>query len=293
MYSGYYCKKCKMIPIIKTNIINNEKMNFLIKCECNFQSLTIEQMNKNYYVKNIALKNIINKKIIENTQNGNENESTLFPNLDEFLKKLRNNIKLLPIIKNKFINFINSKLKEAENLFEKAKKIYEIFEKTFLIFINSYEKLKINYSSIKNIEINIYDKMEIIEEKIFGDLLDKSNFDIHNIKNYIYETLPIKPFEEHLELISTLGTDCYMSHILKLSNQYILAKIFQSLGIFSVKDLKFILEISTPDIIGYDINKEKNIICLYPHSIKILPEFSNDKIQYFINQHINQTFTSK
>ena len=137
MFSGYYCKKCKMIPIIKGNIIHNEKMNFLIKCECAFQNLTIEQMNKKYYVENIELKSIINKKIIENT---NENESTLFPKLEKFLKKLRSNIKLLPIIKNNFINFINSIVKEAENIFEKAIKICEIFEKTLLIFINLMKK---------------------------------------------------------------------------------------------------------------------------------------------------------
>ena len=135
--------------------------------------------------------------------------------------------------------------------------------------------------------------MRIIEENNFENLLDKSKFNIQNIKDYIYETLPIKPFEEHLEFISELGRDCSISHISKLSNQYILAQNFNSLGIFFVNDLEFILKISTPKIIAYDINKKKNIICLYPHYIKILPEFTNDKIQSFINRPKSQNFISQ
>ena len=64
MYNGYYCKKCKIIPFIKPNISENYEMKFIIRCKCNLDYLTLEQMNKRYYSKNINNKDIINEKFV-------------------------------------------------------------------------------------------------------------------------------------------------------------------------------------------------------------------------------------
>ena len=66
MYSGYICKKCKIIPLIRTNLYNKD-INFTVKCKCkrNTYHLSYEKLNKDYYSKNIEQKNIINVKITE------------------------------------------------------------------------------------------------------------------------------------------------------------------------------------------------------------------------------------
>ena len=74
MYKKYYCKKCKNIPLIKTKIFDND-MKFMVKCKCNFNYLTLNQLNKNYYLKNINKKYIKNEKI--------------------FVKDIENNVELL------------------------------------------------------------------------------------------------------------------------------------------------------------------------------------------------------
>ena len=66
MYSGYFCRKCKNIPLIKISFDDNKKMRLLTKCKCNIKQLTLEEINKLYYSKNINHKLIINnKKTIE------------------------------------------------------------------------------------------------------------------------------------------------------------------------------------------------------------------------------------
>ena len=279
MYSGYFCRNCKMIPIIKGNIINNNKMKFNVKCHCNFESLTFEQINKKYYLKNIETQNIINEKIIEI-----EKDNELIPKINSFLIIIRNNINLLPIIKQKLIQIIKEMLKEIEELFDKAKIINENFEKTLLILINSYETLKLNDSNFINLQININNEMKKIKEN-FLDEINTNNFSFKKIKDLIIKTLPVKPRENHLQYfdcVSTIEMD-RKPHILKLSNEYLLIKNDESIDLFSIQDLKIIAEIPSPFIIKFDINEQKNIFCLYPEYLEILPEISNNQIKSLTN----------
>ena len=65
MFSGFYCKKCNIIPLIRLNILDNKNFNFTVKCKCNTKFLNYDKLYNNYYSKNIEQKNIINEKIIE------------------------------------------------------------------------------------------------------------------------------------------------------------------------------------------------------------------------------------
>ena len=53
MYSGYYCKKCKIIPFIKANITEKNDIKIIVKCKCHCNYLNTKEINKNYYSKNI------------------------------------------------------------------------------------------------------------------------------------------------------------------------------------------------------------------------------------------------
>ena len=62
MFSGFYCKKCNVIPLIRLNIFDKKNINFTAKCKCNTKFLTYDKLYNNYYSKNIEQKKIINEK---------------------------------------------------------------------------------------------------------------------------------------------------------------------------------------------------------------------------------------
>ena len=149
MYTGYYCKKCKIIPLIKSTITDNKELQFILKCKCNINCITLEEINKKYFTKNIEKKHIINELLIDDI----ETDDSLLLKIKEILSKIKNNNKQLLIIKNKIINFLCQKMKEIEYLYDKTIKINENLEKLILTLIKSYETINSNYSNIKILNI--------------------------------------------------------------------------------------------------------------------------------------------
>ena len=149
MYTGYYCKKCKIIPLIKSTITDNKELQFILKCKCNINCITLEEINKKYFTKNIEKKHIINELLIDDI----ETDDSLLLKIKEILSKIKNNNKQLLIIKNKIINFLCQKMKEIEYLYDKTIKINENLEILILTLIKSYETINSNYSNIKILNI--------------------------------------------------------------------------------------------------------------------------------------------
>ena len=274
MYTGYYCKKCKIIPLIKLNKTDNKDIKYMVKCKCNINYLSFEEIHKKYYIKNLDPKYIINEKLI----NDIENDDSLLLKIKEIITKIKNNNKQLLLMKNTILNFFNEKMKEIEYLYNKTIKINENLEKLILILIKSYEYLNFNYSNIKNIKyqtnINLLDinnKYPLIDERIF-------NKSIQNSIDLLDEILPNAKEElEELEKKSN-GFQNYVKDLKTNNNQLFLQSI-DSIYIYLINDLNSYVEISLPSIIKFDIDKQNNIICLFPDCIKIFSEINYEQIK--------------
>ena len=273
MYTGYYCKKCKIIPLIKLNITNNQDIKYMVKCKCNINYLTFEEINKKYYMKNIEQKNIINEKLLDDI----EDEDSSLLKIKEILSRIENNNKQLSIIKNEIFNFLNEKMEEIEYLYDKTIKINENLEKLILTLINSYECLNSNYSNIKNIKYQTDIDFIDLNDDIFP-VIDEKKFykSIQDSIDLIDKILPT-PYEE-LENISELCP--FLSKELKLyNNELLFLQTDDSICIYPLNDLKLYAEISLPSIIKFDIDNQNNIICLFPDYIKIFPNVNYEQIK--------------
>ena len=290
MYNGYYCKQCKNIPIIKANL-DVKKLKFNIKCKCNIDYLTFNQMNKKYYSGNIELKNIINNE--KTNENINKDKNNIINRMNEIIDKIKINNNSIPIIKNMFIKFLNSQIKIINNLFELLNNINKDYEKFALILIKSYECLNSNYSINKNIDINLYEKLKTINIDDSKTMLDKKGFNAISIfTKKIYELIPIDLNFEQVKYMNKGGYTDYK--ILKISNKYLLSGInnhkYQYLYIISMNNLENIVKINSPSLIYIDLDKQKNILCLHSKNIKILPKINNNQIEQFQKEYNNNNY---
>ena len=119
MYSGYYCKKCKNIPIIKMILMKDYKLKYILKCKCNMKILSPEQINKFYYSENI------DKKVIRNKKEISENNDLLIEELKSNIDIVKQNNETLLFLKSKIIEYINLKIKDLEKICCKIQKINE------------------------------------------------------------------------------------------------------------------------------------------------------------------------
>ena len=184
MFSGFYCKKCNIIPLIRYNILDKENFNFTVKCKCNNKSLTYDKLYYNYYSKNIEQKTIINTKIVEEII---EDKEPILQKIEEFVNTLRYNNDKLMGLKNKFIGYMNSFINEIKYFINKLININENIEKASLIFIDSYKIINTNYSNITNIHFILDNKINKIDENDINTLFIKNNCceTIKNIKEFI------------------------------------------------------------------------------------------------------------
>ena len=278
MYTGYYCKKCKMIPLIKFNISFNKDIKYMIKCKCHLNYLKLEEINKLYFTKNIEQKDIFNEKLIDEI----ENDDSLLLKVKEVISKIRNNNKQLLILKNDIIYFLKEKMKKIENMYDKAIKINENLEKLILILIDSYECLNSNYSNIKNIKYQTKINFEKINDEHYS-LIDESAFDesIQDSINLIDKYLPIP--KDELENISKLCSSS--SKDIKIyNNELLFLKTENSIIIYPTKDLKPYAKINLSSLITFDIDKHNNILFLFPECIKIFSCISYEQIKPLIKE---------
>lgn len=153
MYSGYYCKKCKNIPIIKMILKKDYKLNYILKCKCNMKILSPEQINKFYYSENI------DKEVIKNKKEISENNDLLIEELKSNIDIVKHNNETLLYLKNEIIRYINLKIKDLEKTCYKIQKINENYMHFAKILKNAYETFPSNYSNLMNIN-NIFNEEE-------------------------------------------------------------------------------------------------------------------------------------
>ena len=275
MFSGFYCKKCNIIPLIRLNIIDNKNINFTVKCKCNTKFLTYDKLYNNYYSKNIEQKTIINEKILEELK---EDKEPILMKIEEIVSTIRNNNEKLIKIKNKFIDYMNSFIDKINNSINNLMSINENIEKISLIFIDSYKIISANYSNITNIHFILDNEINKMDEKDINNLFIEYNCNktINNIREYIKQYIQVN---QQLKLFSEVEVRHIFDTII-LSNELLLIYGKKYIYFFSINDLKIIGKIKSYSLINIDKTQKNNILCLFPDSIKIYPEITYDHINF-------------
>ena len=286
MFSGFYCKKCNIIPLIRPNILDNKNINFIVKCKCNTKFLTYDKLYNNYYSKNIEQETIINTKILEQIKEIKENKEFILQKIEEILNTIRYNNDKLIRFKNKFIDYMNSFINEINNSINKLMNINETIEKASLILIDSYKTISTNFSNITNIHFILDNEINKIDENDINNLFIKNNFNktIEKIKEYIDRHIGTN---QQLQYFSEVEVDDIFDIII-YSNELLLMQGKKYLYFFSIKDLKIIGKFKNEFLININKTQKNNILCLFPDCIKIYPELTYNQINSLKIENYNK-----
>ena len=87
-YNGYYCIKCKYIPLIQI-IPKNENLFILSLCHCNRSLQQLEIFHKNFYQNKIPLNNICKSSLINiNKEIKDDDISLIYKKFNEIKDKI-------------------------------------------------------------------------------------------------------------------------------------------------------------------------------------------------------------
>ena len=277
-YSGYFCSKCKYIPLIKI-ISKDNNIKVFSSCKCHKQYENIESFLNNKSKKDIIDKSKINKESPYNYHNKISFEKST---LDSIIQKFnKEKIKIIEegiIIKNQLIELFQKKIEEVNKMYlkysEKNNKIFLIIEQ----LIRSYESLKENKSNILNIlnncklkkiyRINYFENYINLEsltksiENYFCNEYIISNLDssdcLENIYSY-YSKNKIKEFIELNNEICAFISECDNKISLLDFNQF--QKEFYTFKAYN-QNIAYIIKSSMNNVISIG---DANIIKIWPN----------------------------
>ena len=277
-YSGYFCSKCKYIPLIKIiSKYNNIKV--FSSCKCHKQYENLESFLKNKYKKDIIDKSKINKESPYNYHNKISFEKSTLDSIiqkfnEEKIKIIEEGIK----IKNQLIELFQKKIEEVNKMYlkysEKNNKIFLIIEQ----LIRSYESLKENKSNILNIlnncklkkinRINYFENYINLEsltksiENYFCNEYIISNLDssdcLENLYSY-YSENKIKEFVELNNEICAFISECDNKISLLDFNQF--PEEFYTFKAYN-QNIAYIIKSSMNNVISIG---DANIIKIWPN----------------------------
>ena len=277
-YSGYFCSKCKYIPLMKM-ISKDNNIKVFSSCKCHKQYENIESFLKNKSKKDIIDKSKINKESPYNYHNKiSFDKSTLDSIIQKFneekIKIIEEGIK----IKNQLNELFQKKIEEVNKMYlkysEKNNKIFLIIEQ----LIRSYESLKENKSNILNIlnncklkkiyRINYFENYINLEsltksiENYFCNEYIISNLDssdcLENIYSY-YSKNKIKEFIELNNEICAFISECDNKISLLDFNQF--QKEFYTFKAYN-QNIAYIIKSSMNNVISIG---DANIIKIWPN----------------------------
>ena len=277
-YSGYFCSKCKYIPLIKIiSKYNNIKV--FSSCKCHKQYENLESFLNNKSKKDIIDKSKINKESPYNYHNKISFEKSTLDSIiqifnEEKIKIIEEGIK----IKNQLIELFQKKIEEVNKMYlkysEKNNKIFLILDQ----LIRSYESLKENKSNILNIlnncklkkinRINYFENYINLEsltksiENYFCNEYIISNLDssdcLENIYSY-YSKNKIKEFIELNNEICAFISECDNKISLLDFNQF--QKEFYTFKAYN-QNIAYIIKSSMNNVISIG---DANIIKIWPN----------------------------
>ena len=277
-YSGYFCSKCKYIPLIKIiSKYNNIKV--FSSCKCHKQYENLESFLNNKSKKAIIDKSKINKESPYNYHNKiSFDKSTLDSIIQKFneekIKIIEEGIK----IKNQLIELFQKKIEEVNKMYlkysEKNNKIFLILDQ----LIRSYESLKENKSNILNIlnnckfqkiyRINYFENYINLEsltksiENYFCNEYIISNLDSSDCLENIYSYYSKNKITEFIELnneICAFISECDNKISLLDFNQF--QKEFYTFKAYN-QNIAYIIKSSMNNVISIG---DANIIKIWPN----------------------------
>ena len=145
-YSGYFCSKCKQIPLFQIIYQKNE-IKIFSACKCHKQYESIDSFIKNKYKKDILDMNISKESLlISNSIDGINQESKF--NIEKIIKEFNNSkekmIESANKVKNEIYLIYQKKIEEINVIYDKYisnnNKIIFLLEK----LLDSYQKFKDN-----------------------------------------------------------------------------------------------------------------------------------------------------
>jgi hypothetical protein len=193
-YLGYFCQKCKSIPLIQI-LVKETPTKIFNACKCYKKYEKISIFLKNKSLKNEIDINEISKESINTLNNFDQNSEKNIIDINEIKNKFNKAKKDLLFnsneLKNKLIKLYEDKIKEVKEMYNnyisRNNLIIEVIEK----IIKSYELIKDNPSNIQNILNNcIFDNKFRITSLLesIKTTLDQISL---KLKNYFKEELII------------------------------------------------------------------------------------------------------
>lgn len=188
-YDGYFCKKCKSIPIIQI-ILKNSITKILSACKCHKHYENIESFKKNKSLKEkIEISKISNEPIYLNYHKDiNIDINSIKSKYDKAKKELFQKSNEL---KNKIIKLYEEKINHVEKMLDKYIKRNNIIIEVIDKIIKSYEMMKDNPSNVQNLLNNcVFDNRFKINSllEVFKTSLDDVS---KKLENYFEEELII------------------------------------------------------------------------------------------------------
>lgn len=218
-FSGYFCKKCNFIPLIKI-FQNKNNIKVFSSCKCHIQYESVESFLKNKYRKNIININNISKESPNNEHNKLSIEkSDIDKIIQSFNEKKAKIIEEGINMKNKLIEIFQRKIEEVNKMYlkysEKNNKIILILEQ----LIQSYESAQDNKSNIFNLINNCKLKSNMNNYKYFEKYKDLESLS-KEIEEYFRSKYVISNLDtsESFQNINAYYTQHQIKNIIELDN---------------------------------------------------------------------------
>ena len=192
-YSGYFCSKCKQIPLFQIIYQKNE-IKIFSACKCHKQYESIDSFIKNKYKKDILDMNISKESLlISNSIDGINQESKF--NIEKIIKEFNNSkekmIESANKVKNEIYLIYQKKIEEINVIYDKYisnnNKIIFLLEK----LLDSYQKFKDNPTIIENIKNNATFNTKYELDSLLSDINSSFKSSFKRIKDYFDKKLII------------------------------------------------------------------------------------------------------
>ena len=177
-FSGYFCKKCNLIPLIQIVPKSND-IKILSLCKCHREYLSIDTFNKIKYSKDkIDINQISNESIL--AKNFNIDEAKINSIIEKFYETKERLGKEINDAKNIIIQTLKDEIEEVNKIYNNYilhnNKIIDVVEN----LIESYKLIKNNFSNALNViynsNFNVNDIIGRIKCNINSNLLIHSQF---------------------------------------------------------------------------------------------------------------------
>ena len=186
-YDGYFCKKCKSIPIIQI-ILKNSITKILSACKCHKHYENIESFKKNKSLKEkIEISKISNEPIYLNYHKDINIDINSIKS--KYVKAKKELFQKSNELKNKIIKLYEENINHVEKMLDKYIKRNNIIIEVIDKIIKSYEMMKDNPSNVQNLLNNcVFDNRFKINSllEVFKTSLDDIS---KKLENYFEEEL--------------------------------------------------------------------------------------------------------